>query len=68
MKRRTLLLTSLLLLGGCARKNIAELRAERQAEAQGPILVAVAWPLKLGKASLAQGVDLAVEEINAKGR
>lgn len=67
MKRRTLLLTSLLLLGGCARKNIAELRAERQAEAQGPILVAVAWPLKLGKASLAQGVDLAVEEINAKG-
>jgi branched-chain amino acid transport system substrate-binding protein len=68
MKRRTLLLSAgLLALGGCERKGIAEQRAARQAEAQGPVLVAVAWPLKLGKASLAQGVDLAAEEINSRG-
>lgn len=60
-------LAGLALLAGCERKDAAALRAERQAEAQGPVLVAVAWPLKLGKASLAQGVDLAVEEINGAG-
>lgn len=68
MKRQTLvLLAGLLVLCGCERKGVAELRAERQAEAHGPVVVAVAWPLKLGKASLAQGVDLAVEEINSRG-
>lgn len=68
MKRRTLLVSAgMFALAGCERGGIAEQRAARQAEAQGPILVAVAWPLKLGKASLAQGVDLAVEEINGRG-
>jgi len=69
-KRRMLLLASLLgpaALAACQRPTIAALRAERQAAAQGPVLVAVAWPLKLGKASLAQGVDLATEEINGRG-
>jgi branched-chain amino acid transport system substrate-binding protein len=57
----------LLTLVGCDRLTPAELRARRQAEAAGPVLLAVAWPLRLGKASLAQGVDLAVDEINASG-
>ena len=67
MTRRMFVSTGLVLLAGCERKDTAALRAERQAVAQGPVVVAVAWPLKLGKASLAQGVDLAVEEINSAG-
>ncbi len=70
IKRRMLLLAGLLgpgALAGCERQSMAALRAARQAEARGPVVIAVAWPLKLGKASLAQGVDLAVEEINSRG-
>jgi branched-chain amino acid transport system substrate-binding protein len=68
MKTRLLAFACILLaLVACDSESPAEQRARRQAEATGPVLLAVAWPLRLGKASLAQGVELAVDEINANG-
>jgi branched-chain amino acid transport system substrate-binding protein len=67
MKAWILLLASLLTLTSCEHGSPAQQRARHLAESKGEVLVAVAWPLKLGKASLSQGVDLAVEEINRSG-
>jgi branched-chain amino acid transport system substrate-binding protein len=61
------LFAGLLTLTSCERGTPAQQRARHLADAEGEVVVAVAWPLKLGKASLSQGVDLAVEEINRSG-
>jgi branched-chain amino acid transport system substrate-binding protein len=61
------LFAGLLTLTSCERGTPAQQRARHLADAEGDVVVAVAWPLKLGKASLSQGVDLAVEEINRSG-
>jgi branched-chain amino acid transport system substrate-binding protein len=67
MKAWILLFGCLLILTSCDRSTPAQQRARRLGTAEGEVVVAVAWPLKLGKASLAQGVDLAVDEINRSG-
>lgn len=67
MKTWILLLAGLLVLAGCEHGAPARQRARHLAESTGAVVVAVAWPLRLGKASLAQGVDLAVDEINRAG-
>jgi branched-chain amino acid transport system substrate-binding protein len=67
MKAAMLICVTLLTLTACEPDTPARQRARHLAGNEGAVLVAVAWPLKLGKASLAQGVDLAVEEINGGG-
>jgi branched-chain amino acid transport system substrate-binding protein len=67
MKTWIVVVAALLALAGCERAAPARQRAHHLAESKGDVVVAVAWPLKLGKASLAQGVDLAVDEINRAG-
>ena len=67
MKRWILLFAGLLTLTSCDSDTPAQQRAQHLAESSGTVTVAVAWPLRLGKASLTQGVDLAVEEINRAG-
>jgi branched-chain amino acid transport system substrate-binding protein len=67
MKAWILIFAALLTLASCDSDTPARQRAHHLADSTGPVTVAVAWPLKLGKASLAQGVDLAVEEINREG-
>jgi branched-chain amino acid transport system substrate-binding protein len=67
MKAWMLLFACLLTLSACERGTPAQQRARHLADAEGEVVAAVAWPLKLGKASLSQGVDLAVEEINRSG-
>jgi branched-chain amino acid transport system substrate-binding protein len=67
MKAVSLIFVTLLALTACESGTPAQQRARQLAGSKGAVLVAVAWPLKLGKASLVQGVDLAVEEINGSG-
>lgn len=57
----------LLCLAACDARPIAQQRADRLAKSRGDITVAVAWPLNGGKATLINGIKLAVEEINQTG-
>jgi branched-chain amino acid transport system substrate-binding protein len=67
MKALFSLLVAVAVLTGCEPQPLSQQRAERQAEARGDVVIAVAWPLKSSKATLAKGVELAVDEINANG-
>lgn len=67
MKALSVVLAGLLALGACENRTPAQERARRQAGSRADVMLAVAWPLRQGKASLVQGVDLAVEEVNRDG-
>lgn len=67
MKKALSLLWFLAALTACQKAPVAQQRAERQAAATGDITVALAWPLKSSKATLAQGARLAADELNAAG-
>jgi branched-chain amino acid transport system substrate-binding protein len=56
-------------LGACQiQTNPAEERSERAATAEGPIIVGAAWPWRSMKGTFyQQGMNLAVEEVNANG-
>lgn len=57
-----------LLLAACSPWDDPKtLRTQRALEAKGDIVVGVVWPWGGAKGSLWQGVELAVEEINANG-
>ena len=56
-----------LTLAGCDNRNLAQQRAGHLAQGKGDVVVAVAWPLQGGKASLINGVELAAAEINQQG-
>ncbi|NHQ86624.1 ABC transporter substrate-binding protein [Iodobacter sp. HSC-16F04] len=52
---------------GCGNKTLAQQRAEKLAEASKEVLIAVAWPLHSSKATLIDGINLAVDEVNQSG-
>lgn len=57
-----------LLLAACSNWNDPKTeRAERAAKASGDIVIGVVWPWGGAKGSLSEGIDLAVDEINANG-
>lgn len=56
-----------LVLGGCENRTPAQQRAEHLAGATGELLIAVVWPLQSSKATMVDGIKLAVEEINLGG-
>lgn len=60
-----LVLLCALPLVACEPVSLARQRAERVAEAKGNVVIAVVWPSS--KASLVNGICLAVEQINAGG-
>jgi branched-chain amino acid transport system substrate-binding protein len=60
-------LLALSLLSACDEPPPAQQRAARMAAAHGDVLVAVAWPLQSSKATLVNGIQLAVDEINHAG-
>lgn len=54
-------------LCACERLSPAQTRARFLAQSQGEIVIAVAWPLHQEEARLADGVNLALDEINQAG-
>lgn len=54
-------------LCSCERASPAQARARSLAQSHGEIVIAVAWPLRQDDARLANGVNLALEEINQAG-
>ena len=57
-----------LLLSGCSNWDDSETaRTKHAAQARGDIVIGAAWPWTSDKGVLWQGIELAVEEINAKG-
>ncbi|PAP81656.1 hypothetical protein B1759_10175 [Rubrivirga sp. SAORIC476] len=62
------LLALALFTSACGPDDPATLRAERAAQAEGDLVVGVAWPWEARTAGLyAEGLDMAVEEVNANG-
>ncbi|MFC5469186.1 ABC transporter substrate-binding protein [Cohnella suwonensis] len=59
-KRRLIVVILLLVLAGCTNEN-----NDRGAAVNGDIVIGVGWPLASRNEGLAEGVGLAVEEINA---
>lgn len=63
-----LLLLGMASLGGCARwDDPAVARAKRAAAGEGEVVIGAVWPWDGHKGTLWQGIELAAEEINAKG-
>ena len=63
-----LLLALALTLSACGPKDAATLRTERAAAPEGDLVVGVAWPWASRPAGMfAEGLDMAVEEVNASG-
>ncbi|MEM1056011.1 MAG: ABC transporter substrate-binding protein [Bacteroidota bacterium] len=63
-----LALAPLFLLSACGPNDPASLRAEQAEAADGDLVVGVAWPWSARTVGLyAEGLDMAVEEINADG-
>lgn len=69
MKTSTLIAIILtLLLAACSDWDDPKVaRAKRAASAEGDIIIGAVWPWNGAKGDLWQGIELAVEEINAKG-
>jgi len=70
MKSKFFLLGLLIALtaSGCmGDADLAQERASRAAKANGDILVGVAWPFSTTSTMFNQGIEMAVEEINAGG-
>lgn len=67
MKTPVFLLAAAMLSSACEQKPLAQQRAEHMANATGDVVIAVAWPLKSSKATLVEGIDLAVDEVNRRG-
>lgn len=67
MRIGTLGLLLVLCLTACDARPIAQRRAERLDKGVGDITVAVAWPLHGSTASLVNGIQLAVDEVNRAG-
>lgn len=67
MKYWRVLLLFCVFLVACGQTDPATERAERAASATGPIVVGVGWPLSTAKGTLANGVNMAVSEINSHG-
>lgn len=61
------MLASAVALCACEQKPLAQQRADYLANATGDVMIAVAWPLKSSKASLVDGINLAVDEVNRRG-
>jgi branched-chain amino acid transport system substrate-binding protein len=57
----------LCLLSACAEKTAVQQRAEHLARGTDEVVIGVAWPMKSSKAAMADGVQLAADEINANG-
>jgi branched-chain amino acid transport system substrate-binding protein len=51
----------------CENRSLVQQRAAHLAESKGDIVIAVAWPLQRSKATLVNGIHLAVDEINQGG-
>lgn len=58
---------ALLALAGCDNQTVAQQRAARIGQGKGELVIGVAWPLASSKGTLAKGIALAAEEINAGG-
>ena len=69
MKLSTSLVVALtLLLAACSfSDDPSKERAKRAASAEGDIVIGAVWPWSGAKGSLWQGIELAVEEVNARG-
>lgn len=67
MKTLSCLLAAVLALSACEQEPLAQQRARRLADSTGDIVIAVAWPLQSSKATLVNGIALAVDEINRQG-
>lgn len=67
MKYGRVLLLFCVFLVACGQSDPATERAEQAATATGPIVVGVAWPLSTAKGTLANGVKMAVNDINNHG-
>jgi len=67
MKKLILVLATALAVSACEQKPIAQQRAEYLASSTGDVVIAVAWPLKSSKATLVDGINLAVDEVNRSG-
>ena len=62
------LLALALFTSACGPTDPATLRAERAAQAEGDLVIGVAWPWEARTVGLyAEGLDMAVEEVNADG-
>ena len=62
------LLALALFISACGPDDPATLRAERAAQAEGDLVIGVAWPWEARTVGLyAEGLDMAVEEVNADG-
>ena len=59
--------TASLLLAGCSGDSLSGTRAVMAAKNQGDIVIGAAWPFAKNDGGLWQGVELAVEELNASG-
>ncbi len=62
-----MLFASTLALSGCEKPPLAQQRSQYLAQSNGDVVIGVAWPLKSSKASMLDGVHLALDEINQKG-
>lgn len=58
---------TLLPLSGCDKPSLAQQRAQYLAQSKGDVVIGVAWPMKSSKASLLDGLQLALDEVNQKG-
>ncbi|MES2118791.1 MAG: ABC transporter substrate-binding protein [Pseudomonadota bacterium] len=67
MNTRIFLLAALLALSACQPPPAAQRRAARVAEAGRDVTIAVAWPLQSSKATLVDGITMALDEVNARG-
>lgn len=69
MKSRTIIVIALtLLLAACSNwDDPRTARAQRAAAATGDIVIGAVWPWTGDKGDLWQGIELAVEEVNAQG-
>lgn len=61
------LFTASMLLAGCSRDSLSGDRAVMASKNQGDIVIGAAWPFANNDGGLWQGIELAVEELNASG-
>lgn len=57
----------LAVLAACGEVDVAAERAERARQGTGDVVIGVAWPFATAKGTLAEGIALAQEEVNAAG-
>jgi branched-chain amino acid transport system substrate-binding protein len=67
IKKLIVIVLTMSTVAGCDNKSLAQQRAEKLAQASQELLIAVAWPLQSSKATLIDGINLAVDEVNQSG-